>query len=52
MVIFLASLYKLEPKKCFSVVAYNFDFDKGTLVTGIIAEGEVLNNDEIKWTNK
>lgn len=50
--IFPSSLYKLEPLKCLSLIAYNFDFDKGTLVKGITAEGEVLANDEIKWTDK
>lgn len=50
--IFPSSLYKLEPLKCFSIISYNFDFDKGTLVKGITAEGKVLDNETIEWTDK
>lgn len=50
--IFPSSLHKLEPLKCFSIISYNFDFDKGTLVKGITAEGKVLANDTIEWTDK
>jgi hypothetical protein len=50
--IYPSSLSKLELVKCFSVVAYNFDFEKGTLVKGIISEGSILNNGDIKWKEK
>lgn len=50
--IFPSSLYKLEPVKCFSLISYNFDFDKGILVKGITAEGKILMNETIEWTNK
>jgi hypothetical protein len=50
--IFPSSLSKLEPVKCYSLISYNFNFNTGKLVKGITAEGEVLANEQIKWTNK
>lgn len=47
--LFPESLHKIEPVKCFSVAAYNFDFEKGILTKGIISEGKILNNGEIIW---
>jgi len=50
--IFPESLYKLEAVKCFSVICYNFDFENGTLVKGITAEGKLAENGAIKWVNR
>jgi hypothetical protein len=50
--IFPSSLYKLELIKFFSIISYNFDFDKGTLAKGITAEGKVLDNESIEWIDK
>jgi hypothetical protein len=50
--IFPMSLHKLELVKCFSIISYNFNFESGTLVSGITAEGKVESDGDIKWTNK
>lgn len=47
--LFPQSLNKLEIVKCLSVTSYNFDYEKGTLTKGIIAEGKPLENEEITW---
>lgn len=50
--IFPHSLHKIEPVKCFSIIAYNFNFNKGTLVKRITAEGKILEKGDIKWIDK
>ena len=50
--LFPESFNKLEIVKCFSVSAYNFNFEKGTLTKAIFAEGKVTGNKEIIWKEK
>lgn len=50
--LFPKSINKLEIVKCWSVTAYNFNFDKGSLTKAIFAEGKVMENEEIIWNEE
>lgn len=50
--LFPESFNKLEIVKCFSVSAYNVNFEKGSLTKAIFAEGTVKENQEIIWKEK
>jgi len=47
--LFPESLDKLEFVKCLSVTCYNFRFDEGKLIKGIIREGKLLGTDKLVW---
>jgi hypothetical protein len=50
--IFPESLHKIEPLKCLSITAYNFNFDHATLTKGIFAEGKIDGEGMINWVEE
>lgn len=47
--IFKESVSKLQLVKSYSVVCYNFDFEAGTVVKGILREGKIQQDNTIVW---